>query len=98
VVVDRLTKYVHFIVISSQYNTSQVAYLFIMVVLIIHCLPRKIVSDWDSRFLNTFWKELFRLSRTYLTPSASYHLHIDGNTEIVKKWIEGYLRNYVSEK
>jgi hypothetical protein len=29
-----------------------------------------------------------------LTPSTSYHPQIDGKTEIVNKWIEGYLRNY----
>jgi hypothetical protein len=31
-----------------------------------------------------------------LTPRTSYHPHTDGQTEIVKKWVEGYLRNYVS--
>jgi hypothetical protein len=31
-----------------------------------------------------------------LTPSTRYHPQIDGQTEIVNKWVEGYLRNYVS--
>ena len=43
-----------------------------------------------------FWQELFRLVGTNLTPSTSYHPQTDGQTEIVNKWIEGYLRNYVS--
>ena len=33
---------------------------------------------------------------TELTLSTSYHPQMDGQTEIVNKWLEGYLRNYVS--
>ena len=43
-----------------------------------------------------FWQELFRLVGTELTPSTSYHPETDGQTEIVNKWLEGYLHNYVS--
>jgi len=28
-----------------------------------------------------------------LTPNTSYHSQIDGQTEIVNEWLEGYLRN-----
>ena len=35
---------------------------------------------------------------TELTPSTSYHPPKNGQTEIVNKWIEGYLRNYVSNQ
>jgi len=31
-----------------------------------------------------------------LTPSTIYHPQTNGKTDIVKNWIEGYLRNYVS--
>jgi hypothetical protein len=49
-------------------------------------------------FLSTFWQDLFRLSRTELTPSTNYHPQMDGHTKIMKKWIDGYLRKYGSEK
>jgi len=46
--------------------------------------------------MSTFWQELFRLVGTALTPSTSYHPQMDGQIEIVNKWVEGYLRNYVA--
>ena len=33
---------------------------------------------------------------TELATNTSYHPQSDGQTEIVNKWIEGYLRNYVA--
>lgn len=45
--------------------------------------------------MSHFWQELFRVYGTDLTLSTSYHLQIDGQTKIVNKWVEGYLRNYI---
>jgi hypothetical protein len=95
VVVDRLTKFSHFYAIPTEYNVVQVAELFFREVFRLHGLPRNIISDRDNRFIGTFWRELFRLVGTELTPNTSYHPQTDGKTEIVNKWVEGYLRNYV---
>lgn len=93
VVVDRLTKYGHFYAISASYTAIQVAKVFFREVFILHGLPKTIISDRDSKFMSAFWQEIFRLSGTKLTPSTSYHPQTDGQTEIVNKWLEGYLRN-----
>ena len=69
-----------------------------MEVFILHGLSRNIVSNRDNRFLNAFWKELFKLSGIELRPSTSYHAHTYEKNEIVDKWIEGYLRNNVLGK
>jgi hypothetical protein len=95
VVVDRLTKFSHFYTILTEYSTVQVADRFFREVFRLHGFPKNIVSDRDSRFIGTFWRELFRLVGTELTPSTSYHPQTDGQTENVNKWVEGYLRNYV---
>lgn len=74
------------------------AELFFHEVFRLHGLPWSIVSDKDSRFMIHFWQELFRLCRTELTPSTSYHPQTNGQTEIVNKWVEGYLRNYIARQ
>ena len=94
-VVYRLTKFTHFFDISSDYSAAQVAKLFFREVFRLHELPKTIVSDRDSKFKGAFWRELIRLVGTKLAMSTSYHPQSDGQTEIVNKWIEGYLRNYV---
>jgi transposase InsO family protein len=96
VVVNRLTKFAHFYAILIDFSVVQVAELFFREVFRLHGLPQNIVSDRNSQFISTFWRELFRLVGTELTPSTSYHPQTDGEMEIVNKWVEGYLRNYVS--
>jgi hypothetical protein len=95
VVVDILTKFAHFYAIPTEYNAVQVTELFFEEVLRLHGLPRNIVSDKDSRFMGTFYGELFRFVGTELTPNTIYHPQTYGKTKIVNKWVEGYLRNYV---
>lgn len=96
VVVNRLTKFSHFFAITSSFKAAQVAELFFREVFRLHGLPQNIVSDRNSKFLRAFWQEIFRLSGTVLTPSTSYHQQTNGQSEIVNKWLEGYLRNHVS--
>ena len=54
VVVDRLTKYAHFFLITTTYTAVQVAEVFFKEIFRLHGIPRNIVSDRDSRFLSHF--------------------------------------------
>ncbi|KAK9230741.1 hypothetical protein WN944_023713 [Citrus x changshan-huyou] len=68
VVVDRLSKYAHFVALKHPYTALTVT------------------------------KALFQLQRTKLCMSSSYHPQTDGQTKVVNRTLEQYLRCFTSEQ
>jgi hypothetical protein len=54
VIVDKLTKSAHFIPVRDTYDVSDVARVFVSEVIRLHGIPKKIISDRDSRFTSSF--------------------------------------------
>lgn len=65
VVIDKLTKYAHFLCISHPYTVSSVAQIFLSNIYKLHGLPTMIISDHDKNFTSALWTELFKLTDTY---------------------------------
>ena len=98
VVVDRFTKYVHFIPLAHPYTAAKVAQVFMQYVFKLHGMPSTIVSDRDPVFTSKFWSELMKLQGANLTTSSSYHPQSDGQTEVVNKSLEHYLRAFAADR
>ena len=97
VVVDRFTKYAHFLPLKHPYSALLVARILFDSVIRLHGLPQTMVSDWDKVFTSIVWKELFRFMGVKLDLSTAYHPQTDGQTERVNQCLEMYLRCSVGD-
>jgi hypothetical protein len=98
VVVDKLTKFAHFIHMKTTNKATDVADIYMREVACLHGVPKTIVSDRDAKFTSKFWKGLFKGFRTNLNFSTTYHPKLDGKTKRVNQVIEDMLRMYVMDK
>jgi hypothetical protein len=91
-VVDRLSKYCHFIPLAHPYSAESVAQAFFAEVVHLHGVPQSMVSDRDPVFTSLFWQELMRLMGTKLHMTTTFHPQSDGQSESANRVIIMYLR------
>jgi hypothetical protein len=97
VIVDKLTKSAHFIPVRDTYDVTNVARVFVSEVIRLHEIPKKIISDRDSRFTSRFWTSLQSTLGTQLNLRTTYHPKTDGQTERVNQVMKDMLRMYVMD-
>lgn len=72
-VVDRLSKYAHFMSLTHPFIAVEVAQVYLDNVFKLYGWPKSIVSDRDSIFLSSFWRGLFSIHGTEFKTSTAYH-------------------------
>ncbi|KAL0379074.1 UNVERIFIED_CONTAM: hypothetical protein Sradi_3212900 [Sesamum radiatum] len=91
VVVNKLSKYAHFLTLKHPFLAVVVAQLFTKNIFKLHWMPKLIISDRDPVFMSIFWREYFQLQEIKLKSSTAYHPQINGQIEVVNKCFQGCL-------
>jgi hypothetical protein len=91
VIVDRLTKYAHFLPLAHPYTVQKVADIFMSNIIKLHGPPSVITTDRDAIFTSKLWQELFQAMKVSLHFSTAYHPESDGQTKRVNQCLEQYL-------
>lgn len=92
VVVDKFSKYAHFVPLAHPFTAFKVVMLFMEHIFKLHGLPKAIGSYRDKVFTSSLWQELFKLAGTKLKMSSAYYPQTDGETKRVNQCLEGYHR------
>ena len=76
VIVDRLTKIVHFLPIKKIYSTDRLAILYISWIVYLHGVPVSIVFDRGATFTSVFGNSCIRLWVLYWTSVQPFILKL----------------------
>ena len=98
VVVDRLTKMVHFIPTTEKTLAEGLARLFRDNVWKLHGLPESIILDRGPQFVAGIMWELNRVLEIESKLSTAFHPQTDRQTERVNQELEQYLRMFINHR
>ena len=95
VVVDRLTKSAHFLLIREKFSPQKLAEFFMNHIVSLHGVLVSIIFDRDPRFTSRFWKGLMKELGVKLNLSTAFHPQTDGKSERTIHTLEDMLRSCV---
>ena len=98
IVVDTLTKSVHFILVCMTYQEPDIARVFISEIVRLHGVPKKIIFERGSVFTELFWTIFQEALGTQHNFSTAYHSETDGQTERTNQILEDMLRMYMMDQ
>jgi len=98
VVVNRLTKMVHFIPTTEKTSAEGLARLFRDNVWKLHGLPESIISDRGPQFVAGLMRKLNKMLGIKSKLSMAFHPQIDRQTERINQELKQYLRMFIDHR
>ena len=98
VLVNRLTKMVHFIPTIEKILVEELARLFRDNIWKLHRLPKSIISDRESQFAAELMRELNKILEIKNKMLIVFNPQTDGQTKRINQELEQYLRMFIDHR
>ncbi|KAH0776452.1 hypothetical protein KY290_007863 [Solanum tuberosum] len=92
VIVDRMTKSAHFLLVKTTHSAEDYARLYIQDVVRLHGVSIFIISDRGAQFTAQFWKSFHKGLGSKVNLSTAFHPQTDGQVERTIQTLEDMLR------
>jgi transposase InsO family protein len=97
VITDRLRKgSILLPVHPDRFDAKSIALLFIQRYVPFHWIPKAIVSDRGTQFVNALWARMCQLLNINQRLSTAYHPETNGAIERRNQEVETYLRAFIA--
>ena len=97
IIVNKLSKYAHFIIFKKTYNAKQLKYIILNKLICYHRIFKKIMNDKNKLFISNHWRILISMLKTKFKMSTAYHSKTDGQTKWTNQSLKQYFRHYVNK-
>lgn len=96
-IIDKFTKWVLLLPERSDYTVAEWANIFLSGVTEHDWgISHQIISDWDLKFLLSFWQAIFEKLKTKLLTSSAYHSQTDNQSEHTNQTVKIALQYHVT--
>jgi hypothetical protein len=88
VLIDKLTKMVHFVACMEEVSRREFAELYVDHVFCVYGLSREFITDRDTKFTSAFWRGVTKLlgTRTVMSSSFGIRKQTVKRKELTKLW------------
>ena len=97
VLICKLTKYAFFIPCDTKLTEKWTAPLFFDKIITHVSLPKQIISDQDTWWRNSFWKEVCESMGSWQALTTAYHLQADRQMEILNQTIDVAIHVFINK-
>jgi hypothetical protein len=95
---DRLTKYIYFILYLKANIIKNLAYIFLKIIVANYSALEEMISDRNKLFISRFWKAFIVLLGIKQKLLISFYTQTDNQTKRINQIIEIYFYCYINYK